>query len=114
MANSIQLPDSLKPFGDQLKRSRRPFIKLIPKEDPPMTPWRSAIGGLPYWPKGLPLQTDENGNYLLLLAQINFEDIPALAPFPEQGLLQLFISDDDLFGKSFEDPMNQSNFRIVY
>lgn len=114
MTNSIQLSESLRPFGNQLMQSRRTFLRLKPNSNPPIAPWNSAIGGLPYWPKGLPFQTDEKGEYLLLLAQINFEEVPALPPFPEQGLLQFFISDEDLFGKSFENPFDQSNFRVVF
>lgn len=114
MANSIHLPESLRPFRDRLLESHRSFIRLKPDTEPPMAPWKSAIGGLPYWLKNKPFPTDANGDNLLLLAQINFSEVPPLSPFPEQGLLQFFISDDNLFGWNPDNPFDQSNFRVIF
>lgn len=114
MADSIQLPKVLQPFADQLMQSHRTFIRLKPDFESPVTPWESAVGGLPYWLKGLPFPQDATNNFLLLLAQINFEEVPCLSPFPQKGLLQFFINNDDLFGRNDQDPTDQSNFRIVY
>lgn len=114
MTNKILLPEVLQPFSEQLLQTRRTFIRLSPKTEPPQTPWTSTIGGLPYWPNNQPFPTGTDGSPLLLLAQINFDELPTFPPFPDQGLLQFFISSDDVYGYNFDDPFDQSNFRIVF
>jgi uncharacterized protein YwqG len=46
--------------------------------------------------------------------QINFAELPALAPFPETGLLQLFIAAGDLYGANPEDPASSPGFACIY
>lgn len=87
-------------------------IKIEEKESPEITD--SKIGGLPYWLEGKEFPTDEEGNKLYLLAQINFEKEKTSAPLPEKGLLQFFIADNDLMGVDYDDPITQKNFRIIY
>jgi len=70
----------------------------------------SKIGGLPYWLEGKEFPTDEEGNKLYLLAQINFEKEKTSAPLPEKGLLQFFIADNDLMGVDYDDPITQKKF----
>ena len=36
------------------------------------------------------------------------------SPLPSKGLLQFFISDDDLMGVNYDDETNQNSFRIIY
>ena len=36
------------------------------------------------------------GEPMHLLAQINFIDMPYLEPFPRDGILQIYINNDDL------------------
>lgn len=88
-------------------------IKMSNSED--ISIFDSKFGGLPYWPKNMDYPTDENGDKLILLAQINF-DKAKLHDYrlPKHGLLQFFISTDDLSGMDYEDPFSQKNFRIVY
>lgn len=74
----------------------------------------SKIGGLPYWPPAMDYPTDAKGEKLSLLAQINFDQFPAEAPLPQQGMLQFFIGQDDLFGADFDAPTEQNDFRVVY
>ena len=52
----------------------------------------SKLGGYPYLPKGASHPRDDVGEYMLLLAQINFSEGSFPAPFPKFGLLQIFIS----------------------
>jgi uncharacterized protein YwqG len=68
-------------------------------------------------------QTPE-GEYLHLLAQINFAEAPTLEPFPRQGILQFFIANCDYYGcpYPYQQPWNefqanwfqQTTFRIRY
>lgn len=74
----------------------------------------SKIGGLPYFPEGAQAPTDSKGHPLYLLAQINCEDIAELPDFPHKGMLQFFISDDDLYGCPLSVPSPQDDWRVVY
>lgn len=75
----------------------------------------SKIGGLPYWDPDLEYPTDQKGNKMALLAQLNFSQLGTEEPLPTSGLLQFFISvQDDLFGLDFDSPTEQRNFRVVY
>lgn len=74
----------------------------------------SKVGGLPYFPEGAQVPCDPDGHALYLLAQINCEDIAELPDFPHKGMLQFFISDDDLYGSSLTVPSPQDCWRVVY
>jgi uncharacterized protein YwqG len=74
----------------------------------------SKFGGHPYWPANKPYPVDGNGKYMYLLAQLNFAQIPPLEGYPEKGLLQFYLADDDLYGLDFNQPTAQTNFRVVY
>ena len=74
----------------------------------------SKVGGFPYFPEGAQVPVDSEGNKLYLLAQINCGDISGLEGFPQSGMLQFFISDDDLYGSPLTIPSPQDHWRIVY
>jgi uncharacterized protein YwqG len=38
--------------------------------------------------------------------------MPPLAPFPNQGIVQFFINNDDLYGMDFDDGENPDTFRV--
>ncbi|MCM1308131.1 MAG: DUF1963 domain-containing protein [Butyrivibrio sp.] len=61
-------------------------------------PWESKLGGCPYLERleDYPLGTD--GAPMMLLAQINFDDMPPLEDFPKTGLLQFFVEADEMYG----------------
>lgn len=111
--HQLELPDILQPFEEQLKASVRQFIEVIPTEEEPKL-WESKFGGLPYLLQGQAYPTDSDGEDLFFLGQINFGDMPALAPFPEKGILQFYISDDQSYGQDDEDPLSQERFRLLY
>ena len=75
----------------------------------------SKFGGLPYWPSDMEYPTDKYGEKLVLLAQINFDKAKLYDHrLPKHGILQFFISTDELSGVDFEDPTSQENFRVIY
>lgn len=74
----------------------------------------SQLGGLPYWTPDLVYPTNSDGKKLFLLAQINFDKEKAEKPLPKNGILQFYISDDDVMGMNFDDCTQQNNFRIIY
>lgn len=86
---------------ERLRHHALPAIQITPSKLPPKTPWQSRFGGVPYWPKAAPLPTAPDGNPLFLLAQINFSEAPHIPGYPAEGILQVFIADNDLYGLEF-------------
>lgn len=56
---------------------------------------------------------NRSGVPMLLLAQIDLRDLPDNTMLPGYGILQFFISTDELFGKNFEHPKD-SDFKILF
>lgn len=84
-------------------------------KDEPVRLIDSKFGGYPYWTADKEYPVDASGEKMYLLAQINFEQMaPSDNLLPKSGILQFFVKDDDLCGANFEDPTNQSNFRVIY
>ncbi len=81
-------------------------IKVHKGEEPILT--ASKFGGCPYWPNNLDYPVNSEGEKLVLLAQINMKDI-SNELFPKQGLLQFFISTDDLNGLD-----DENGYKVVY
>ena len=73
----------------------------------------SKFGGTPYLPPGFAYPKNEDGPFCLL-AQLNFEQLPKLPDFPQTGILQIFIADNDQLGRSHGLLTSQSDFRVVY
>lgn len=112
---NTDLPEILKPYQAVIAASIQPFIRMQAVPDQALTLWQSKFGGLPYLPKDCAYPADAAGNPLRLLAQFNFADIPPVADFPEQGILQFYIAaDDDLYGLNFDNPCEQEQFRVLY
>ena len=114
MSTDITLPEEMEPFRNLILQTLQPYIELLPQEKQETQPWESKVGGQPYWPAGRKYPTAPDGRPLWLLAQFNFEEMPLLPPFPEQGLLQFFINDDSLYGCNLDAPFDQSGFRVAY
>ncbi|MEL6925286.1 MAG: YwqG family protein [Bacteroidota bacterium] len=75
----------------------------------------SKFGGIPFLPVGTEYPTDPKGNPMRLLAQINFAELPKLSPYPEQGLLQFYIAQDDgLYGLNYDNPTLQETWQALY
>ena len=90
----------------------KPFV---PAEPLPQT--ASKFGGRPYLPAGASVPTNEKGEPLGMIAQINCADLPENDIYPATGLLQFWIDPNDeecLWGFDYENPTSQKNFRVVY
>ncbi len=87
------LPHFLKKFEKDLKSYAKKYIKI---EAEPVTEngnlLSSKFAGNPYWPISREWPKSNAGLPMILLAQINFDDVPALADYPTTGILQLFVS----------------------
>ena len=114
MISQLNLPRELKDFEETIRSTVKPFIKILPQKATETSWWQSKIGGHPYLPQNVEYPSDLEGNHLFFLAQINFEETPFLAPFPQKGILQFFIFDDPFYGMEINDPFSQDGFRVVY
>jgi len=110
----LKLPSALEPFRAQFLATRQAFIRAKPQAARPTNWWESKVGGLPYLPKGTAYPLAPGGRPLYFLAQLNVADMPRLAPFPERGILQFYIYDDDLYGMDFDDGEKPDTFRVLF
>lgn len=109
------LPDLLKPLEQGIQNSLKPYLAIEAQPAAQLSLWQSKFGGLPYLPLNQPYPVDDDGSPLILLAQFNFAELPALENFPDKGILQFYIAaDDDLYGADFDQPFKQDGFRVVY
>ena len=107
--------DKIKELAEALKRlSKTDYyqIKIIPNITPEV--FDSKFGGLPYWTPDKNYPTNPDGKKLILLAQINFDRENVDSPLPTSGMLQFFITDDDVMGMNFDNQTVQNNFRVIY
>lgn len=85
----------------------------------------SKFGGVPYWDMGMEYPKGENGDLMLLLAQINLDILNREGKnpgdkLPKHGMLQFFIQMDDVYGMNFQfdtdsdGRLAQTGFRVVY
>ena len=75
----------------------------------------SKIGGNLYFPKSAEYPHGKNSKQpLRFLAQLNFSQLPKLENFPQSGLLQFFIAQEDVYGADFDNPTSQDGFRVLY
>ena len=75
----------------------------------------SKLSGIPYIPEGGEWPVDKGtGNKLYLMLQINFAQVPKMENYPEKGLLQIYVADDDLSGLDFDNQKDQVAWRIIY
>lgn len=111
------LPTEFQPYRHQLAKTLRPYIQIT------ATPGKTRLTqskflGLPYLPVGQPYPHDIDGQPMILLAQLNFEEIPPLPDYPEAGILQVFISaHDELYGadlENFDSMQAQTRFQVRY
>jgi len=97
------IPDFLKKFEAGLKKYEREFVKIkakprrekIPEDNLELVD--SKFLGFPFFPKEKEYPKDRNGKPMIMIAQLNFEQIPKLEHFPENGILQLFLSSTDWY-----------------
>jgi uncharacterized protein YwqG len=103
------LPEFLGEFRVPLERYKLDYVKIIATplpagESVPLL--QSKFLGQPFLPVSIPYPRDEKGQPMLLLAQLNFAEIPALAGFPTTGILQLFIPPTEWY--------DGDNYQVLY
>ena len=112
---------ALAPYREALEATRRPVLKISLKAFPEDGLQVSKVGGRAWWPTvDQAAPAGEDGRPLMLLAQVNFAEVPATPGYPDRGLLQFFIASDHYYGANFDDGADvesltrQRNFRVVY
>ena len=117
MAHKLDVKPSpeLEVYRERIEATVTPYAEIRLTNNDHPTWWQSKFGGLPYLPQGYDYPKAANGDYLYLLAQINFAEVPDLEDFPDQGILQFYLAaDEDCYGLDFDNPTLQDKFRIIY
>ncbi len=103
------LPEFLKPYERELEKYKLDYIKITAQ---PLK-GRQATGisqskflGKPYLPVWAEYPKDERGYPMILLAQINFAEMPRLEDYPESGIVQLFVSGDNWY--------DMEDYKVLY
>ena len=111
----VELSPELEVYRARIEATVKPYVEIKLTDNAQPTWWQSKFGGVPYLPKGFECPKTVNGEYLYLLAQINFAEVPNLKDFPDKGILQFYlVADEDCYGLDFENPQLQNNFRVIY
>lgn len=106
--------EELATLKNSVAASEKEFIKIITSSNQNQDILSSRLGGVPFLLESQSYPKNSQGKELLLLAQINFTDVPHLSGFPKDGLLQFFIGDDDTYGCDYKNKTNQDSFRVIY
>ena len=111
----VELSPELETYKDKIEATIKPYIEIKLTDNNKPTWWQSKFGGLPYIPKGFEYPKSFANEYLYLLAQINFAEVPHLEYFPDKGILQFYITaDEEFYGADFDHPKTQDRFRVIY
>lgn len=92
------IPAFLKHFETSLKEYEREIIRIIaePNEEFPLKDKinlrSSKFLGIPFFPLEKEYPKDRKGKPMVMVVQLNFEEIPLIEYFPQNGILQLFLS----------------------
>ncbi len=81
------------------KETKLPFmsIKTVDKNTGILD---SKFGGLPYLPSNESLPLDKEGKPMRLLAQINCKDLAGLEEYPQEGMLQFYLTTNPRWDES--------------
>lgn len=64
-------------------------------------PWESKLGGCPYLEKIEQYPIGKNGKPMMFFAQLNLAEMPPLPDFPQEGLLQFYVENEDCYGLDY-------------
>lgn len=116
----IELSPELEPYRAAIEATIQPYIRIKLTENDSPKLWQSKFGGLPYLPKDFEYPKSNDGEYLHLLAQINFAEVPSIDSLPKKGILQFYLANDEGYGFDFKYPWDfkqltkQDKFRVIY
>ena len=112
--NKFHIPEQLQMVRSFLLQSSAEFLELAPKQAS-FSQTASLFGQIGYVPHEMHIPRDILDKKMLLLAQINFSQLHAPAPFPQQGLVQFYVSANCILTKQhFQGVLSQNNFKVIY
>lgn len=86
------LPEEMEGFRPAIEASKLDYVRVKVSKAGATRPWSSKLLGTAYRLKGAEYPRDAAGRPMALLAQINFQEVPPLAGYPRDGILQFFIA----------------------
>jgi uncharacterized protein YwqG len=93
-------PDFLKEFENELLKYKLEYVKINAKplkKSQTLSLIQSKFLGKPYLPIDSEYPKDKAGKPMILLAQLNFSEIPNIEYYPKKGILQFYISGDSWY-----------------
>lgn len=105
--------DAVRRFKEWQAANALPAVFLEPVGPALPTPGGSRIGGPAWLPAGETWPVDAKGKKMTFLGQLDFGKLPALADYPEAGVLQFFIGRDMYFGADFNRP-DGGQFKVIW
>ena len=81
------------------KETKLPFMSIKTVDKTPAIS-DSKFGGLPYLPLNESLPLDKEGKPMRLLAQINCKDLAGLEEYPQEGMLQFYLTTNPRWDES--------------
>ncbi|MFN8359971.1 MAG: DUF1963 domain-containing protein [Candidatus Kapaibacterium sp.] len=105
------IPDFLEKFRQQIEEYRLDTVRILAnpiKDGQNLSIKQSKFLGQPYVPKSQTYPTCQDGTPMLMLAQINFSEVPELENYPTSGILQLFVHPTDWYN------MERSDYKIIF
>lgn len=105
-----------------LEKSRVKMVRIILKNSDEKLPLiASKVGGMGYLPMGETYPSQVDGKPLALLVQINFSELSNAVdltqlpqPLPDNGILQIYIGNTDLYGADFDHPYPSDTYQVRY
>jgi uncharacterized protein YwqG len=105
------IPDFLEKFRPQIEQNKLETIKILAhpiRDGEKLAIKQSKFLGQPYIPKTSPYPKCSDGSAMIMLAQINFAEVPEIENYPKNGILQLFL-----------DPINwyrieKTDYKIIF
>ena len=104
--DKVNIPAVLNQFADELTNKQRPYVSIeatplnCELDSDPLDLKQSKFLGNPFVPEDMAYPEDKHGNPLVLIAQINFSEVPELEGFPSDGILQLYFSSTEWWDMS--------------
>ena len=114
MKKNLPTDEQIKKLYDAVKnKTKKKAIRLELDCDKTPELFNSKIGGVPYWDPDMTYPETDNGEKLIMLAQLNMSELPENDVFPKEGMLQFFILNDDDYGMSYDEP-EHDGYKVVF
>lgn len=109
----LQIPTELEQYRSILEESIKPYVK-VSGTLAETTLFESKFGGYPYLPIDQEHPKDSNGQPMMLLAQLNFEEIPHVEYMPQRECYSFRKCWWWALWSRFWSSNNPKDFRIIY